>query len=108
MYLELRDIDASLSVIARRSAERSRLIVVYHAPALILRVVGVGLRRLGEPLRSAFTVGEMRALMVKHGFAVVRDEPLSTIGAALGAAIERGTRWMKHMRIVTADQLPAA
>jgi hypothetical protein len=50
----------------------------------------------------------MRALMVKHGFAVVRDEPLSTIGAALGAAIERGTRWMKHMRIVTADQLPAA
>jgi len=111
MYLTLRDIEASLSVIARRSAAKSRLIIAYHAPALILRVVGVGLRRLGEPLRSAFTAAEMRALMQKHGFAVVRDEALSTIGRTLGAEVERGTRWMKHMRIVTADsaaRMPSA
>ena len=35
MYLELADIEATLSVIARRSAPRSRLIVLYLRPALI-------------------------------------------------------------------------
>jgi methyltransferase (TIGR00027 family) len=107
MYLAARDIEATLAVIARRSAATSRLIIVYHSPALLLRVIGLGLKRLGEPLRSAHTAEEMRALLVKYGFRVARDEALPAIGAVLGDSIARSTKRMKHMRVVTADQPPA-
>src|SRR5689334_16105073 len=55
MYLAPADVDATLAVIERRSAPRSRLIVLYHSPKPLLRVVGFFVRRLGEPLRSSFT-----------------------------------------------------
>jgi len=105
MYLALADIESTLAVIARRSAAQSRLIVAYHSPALMLRLVGVVVRRLGEPLRSAFTADAMRALLAKHGFGVVQDEDLPTLGAALGSEIGRATRVLKHLRIATADSL---
>jgi methyltransferase (TIGR00027 family) len=104
MYLDLPAIEASLSIIARRSAPGSRLIVFYHRPAWFLHLIGFGVRRLGEPLRSAFTSEQMRALLNRHGFSVVRDEDLPAIGARLGPQIERGMRWMRHCRIVTADR----
>jgi methyltransferase (TIGR00027 family) len=105
MYLALPDIEATLAVIARRSSPASRLIVAYHAPALLLRILGFVVRRLGEPLRSSFRAEAMRALLPKYSFAVSRDEALPAIGAGLSADIARATRLMKHLRIATADRL---
>jgi methyltransferase (TIGR00027 family) len=108
MYLTPADVDATLAAIERRSASGSRLIVAYHSPALILRLVGPILHRIGEPLLSAFTADAMRALLAKHGFGVVEDEDLPTIGATLSADLARATRVVKHQRIATADRLVPA
>ena len=77
--------------------------MLYHAPALLLKLVGVFVRRIGEPLRSAFTPAETRALLERHGFGVVRDEDLATVGARLSAELARNTRRIHHLRVVTAD-----
>ena len=108
MYLAPSDIAATLAVIERRSAAASRLVVVYHHPALVLRLMRPVMRWIGEPLRSAFTVDAMRELLARHGFAVMRDQGLPEISAALSPDIARRTRAMKHLRIVTAEHsLPA-
>jgi methyltransferase (TIGR00027 family) len=106
MYLTPADIERTLAAIARRSAKRSRVIVAYHRPALMLWFVGWVVRRVGEPLRSAFTPEAMRALLGKHGFAIVRDQDIPTIGAAVSPEIARATRPIKHSRIATADRVP--
>jgi methyltransferase (TIGR00027 family) len=107
MYLTLPAIEATLAVIRCRSAAGSRLVVVYHSPALLLRLLGFLVGRLGEPLRSTFTEDEMRALLRKHGFEVRRDEDLHEIARTLSAEMAQATRVMKHLRIVTAERLPA-
>jgi methyltransferase (TIGR00027 family) len=106
MYLARADIEATLRVIEQRSPLASQLIVAYHSPALLLRVVGPIVRRVGEPLRSAFTSTEMRALLGKYSFRVIRDEPLPEIAARLSPAIADATRPVKHLRIATADRAP--
>ncbi len=65
MYLTRSAIDATLAVIARRSVPGSRLIVLYHSPALLVHLVGAIVRWLGEPLRSAFRPELMRALRAR-------------------------------------------
>jgi len=105
MYLTPADIEATLAVIKRRSASGSRLIVVYHSQSLVLPLVGLVVRRLGEPLRSSFTPDEMRALVARYGFGVVSDADMPTIGGAMSAEIAQATRMMEHLRIVTADRL---
>ncbi|MGA3121937.1 MAG: class I SAM-dependent methyltransferase [Polyangiaceae bacterium] len=107
MYLALRHIEATLAVIERRSAARSRLIVVYHTPAWMLPLVRIAVRRLGEPLRSSFTAAAMRALLARHGFAVSRDENVPEIAAALSSELGHAARIMTHLRIVTADMVRA-
>ena len=105
MYLAPADIVASLAVVARRSAPQSRLIVFYHSPAFMLRIVGLIVRAMGEPLRSTFTANAMRALLAEHGFEVARDQGIHAIGAALSADIGLATMPLSHMRIVAADRL---
>jgi methyltransferase (TIGR00027 family) len=105
MYLTPADVEATLAIVARRSAVGSRLVVAYHCPAPILRIVGFLVRRLGEPLRSVLTADAMRALLARHRFTVVRDEDLPTIAAALSPELGRATQILKHLRIVTADRL---
>src|SRR5262249_9226493 len=105
MYLERADIEKTLAVLERRSAVGSRLIVAYHSPALILAIVGVVVRRLGEPLRSVFTVDAMRELLAKYRFEVTQDRDLPTLARAFPADITRAARRLKHLRIVTADRL---
>jgi methyltransferase (TIGR00027 family) len=102
MYLTPSQVGATLAVIAKRSAPGSHVLILYHRPALILKLVGLLVRRLGEPLRSAFTPQAMRALLESRGFNVLRDQGLPEIGAALGGEVARSTRGMKHMGIVTA------
>jgi methyltransferase (TIGR00027 family) len=103
MYLTPEDVEATLSVIARRSAPGSRLVVAYHSPALISTLVGIFLRWLGEPLRSAFTEPDMRDLLARHGFAVRRDQDLHAIEVALSDQSAEATKVLRHMRVVTAD-----
>jgi methyltransferase (TIGR00027 family) len=107
MYLRPSEVEASLAVIDKRSAAGSRLIVAYGAQTLMWRFVGLFLRWLGEPLRSAYTADEMRALLAKYRFGVLSDSNLPELGAAYSAQIGHETRFMKHLRIATADRLAA-
>jgi methyltransferase (TIGR00027 family) len=102
MYLRRSDIEATLAVVQRRSVAGSRLIIAYHVPALILKVVGLVLKRLGEPLRSAFRPEQMRALLASYGFRVTDDRDLSSVGAALSPEIGQASQRVKHMHLVTA------
>ena len=102
MYLELADIAATLTVVERRSAPGSHLVVAYIGPALMLWLVRPVVRRVGEPFRSVFTREAMRSLLGRHGFRVEKDEALPEIGARLSADVARATRVMKHFRIATA------
>jgi methyltransferase (TIGR00027 family) len=103
MYLTPAQVDATLGVIARRSAPSSRLVAVYHASGgILLHIVGFFVRRLGEPLRSTFHEDEMRALLATHGFDVVRDEDLAEAAERLAPATAPRARRMRHTRLVTA------
>jgi methyltransferase (TIGR00027 family) len=108
MYLAPADIAATLGVVERRSAAASRLVVAYHSPAFMLRLVRPFMRRIGEPLRSSFTADAMRELLARHGFAVVRDHDLPSLGAALSLEIAQKMRAMRHIRIVVADRRVAS
>jgi len=104
MYLAPEDVETTLAVVEQRSAPASRVIIVYHSPALVLRLVNLFVTRLGEPLRSAYSAADMRTLLAAHQFAVSHDEDLPTIGNALSPDIARATRSVKHLRIATADR----
>jgi methyltransferase (TIGR00027 family) len=103
MYLEPAAIDATLAVVARRSAPGSRLVILYHEPAWILHAVGVIVRRLGDPFRSTHTADAMRALLLRHGLQVARDQGLAEIVAAMPSEVARTARVLKHLRVVTAE-----
>ena len=105
MYLTLADIEATLAVIQRRSAPGSRLLVVYHVPALILKVVGLLLKRVGEPLRTAFRPAQMQALLARYGFQVSSDQDLTRIGFGLSPEIGKVAERVKHLRVVTAERV---
>ena len=102
MYLTPQDVEATLAVIQARSASRSRLLIAYHSPARILKLVGFVVGRLGEPLRSAFTAEQMRSLLSKHRFVVTEDQDISSFGAKVSPEMERATRMVKHLRVVSA------
>ncbi len=103
MYLTRADVEASLAVVARRTLVRGRLVVAYHAPAPMLWIVGPILRTVGEPLRSKLTPDEMRALLARHAWRVVRDDDLPSLGAAISAELGGAVRALRHLRIVVAD-----
>jgi methyltransferase (TIGR00027 family) len=102
MYLARRDIEATLDIIARRSTPGSQVVILYHAPALIVWLVGPVVRRLGEPLRSSFTEDAMRELLSEHGFGVVSDRSLPEIGGRMSPELGEATKVTKHLRLVTA------
>jgi len=106
MYLTPAEVEATLAVVARLSHSGSRLVIAYFAPAWMMEVVGLFVRRLGEPLRSVFSAEEMRALLVRYGFAVASDRGLFEIAADLSPELARATRPLKHLRIVVADRNP--
>ena len=103
MYLTAAQVEDTLARVARRSAPGSRIVVLYHQPALILRLLGFFVGRMGEPLRSAFTAEQMAAVLARHGFRVVRDESMAMVGARLSPELARHTKPIKHLRVATAD-----
>jgi methyltransferase (TIGR00027 family) len=105
MYLTPEEVDATLAIIARRSAPKSRIAIVYHAPGgMILRVVGLLVRRMGEPFRSKFTAAQMRALLTRYDFTAKRDEDLPESTERIAPALVARSRKVKHMRLVTAER----
>jgi methyltransferase (TIGR00027 family) len=104
MYLDRNDIEATLRVIEDRSAPGSRLIVAYHRPALVLLLVKVILRRLGEPIRTVLTPQQMQELLARYGFSTRWDRDVPAIGSELSPELGHATRHMRHLRIVTADR----
>ena len=102
MYLTPAEVAATLSIVSRRSVAGSQLLVLYHAPALMLHIVRPVVRRVGEPLRSTFTAEAMRALLAAHRFSVVRDHSVRELGRRLPPPIPRATRLASHLRLVTA------
>ncbi len=103
MYLAQPDIEKTLEILQRRSATKSRLIVLYHTPALILRLVGFVVSRLGEPLKSKFKREQMRALLGRYRFGVVEDTDMATLGARTSAALHAATKPISHLRLAVAD-----
>jgi len=104
MYLRRSEIEAILRIVKDRSAPGSRLIVVYHQPALMLLLLALMVRRLGEPIRTVLTPRQMRSLLERYGFSTWWDRDLPALGSELSAEIGRATRLMRHLRIVTADR----
>ena len=104
MYLTKAEVEATLQIVARRSAPRSRLIIAYAAPALILPLVRMLVRRVGEPFRSVHTAAEMKALLTAHGFAATRDDDLPGVARTISEPAWRATRGLRHLRIVVAER----
>jgi methyltransferase (TIGR00027 family) len=104
MYLAPADIAATLRVVAARSAANSRLVAVYHSHSIVRKLIGFTVSRLGEPLRSAFTAAEMRGLLARYGFHVVDDDDVASIAAKLAIEFPGSRRFLKIMRIATAER----
>jgi methyltransferase (TIGR00027 family) len=101
MYLTREEVEATLTIVSRRSAPQSRLAIVYIRPGgLLVRVVGMLVSRVGEPFRSKFTAEEMRRLLARHGFDVELDEDLPASAARLAPGIVDRARRVRHMRML--------
>jgi methyltransferase (TIGR00027 family) len=94
-YLTRAQLEATLGVVAGRSAAGSRLVVVYTAPSLG-RLAGRLLFRLmsrrggrdilaDEPQRSFFRPAQFSALLAPYGFTVDSDRDLVAIARTVGA-----------------------
>jgi methyltransferase (TIGR00027 family) len=103
MYLTKAEVEATLQIVERRSAPRSRLVIAYAAPAGFLPLVRLLVRRVGEPFRSVHTKAAMRDTLAAHGFAVIRDDGLPALARALSEPAWRATRGLSHLRIVVAE-----
>lgn len=104
MYLTRQEIETSLAVIGDRSAAGSRLVILYHQRALMRVIVGLIVRRVGEPLRSAFNAPSMRKLLASHGFTVSSDEDLGVIGKRLSPELAPIAKRVRHNRLVVAEK----
>jgi methyltransferase (TIGR00027 family) len=108
MYLTHEAIEATLQVIARRSAPDSQLLILYHVRTPLLLIVGPMVRRLGEPLRSHFTVDSVRQLLARFGFAVLRDHDTPGLAREHAPALAKQVSIATHLRLVVARRLPPA
>jgi len=104
MYLTPENVEATLRVIARRSAPGSRLSITYAAPARVLQLIGLVVRLIGEPFRSAYTREAMAALLVRTGFRVLGDDSIPELGAQRSPTLGEAAKVAPHLRIVTAER----
>jgi len=104
MYLNRAEIEMTLKTIEARSVPGIRLIVAYHQPALLLLLLAIIVRRLGEPIRTVLTPQQMRNLLARYGFSTRWDRDLPAIGSELSTEIGHALRLMRHLRIVSAER----
>jgi methyltransferase (TIGR00027 family) len=111
-YLTRADVEATVAVVAARSAAGSGLVVNYQAPSVTAglgRLVARGMLALArrpalwrdEPRRSAWTPHTMGALLTRHGFDVTGDEDTRTVAQRLPMEI-RQRRSLENGRVATA------
>src|SRR5262249_37698808 len=104
MYLTQRDIEATLRVVEKRSAPKSRLAIVYIAPALMLLVLAPLVKRMDEPLRSVFRPRGMSALLARNGFGATRGVGVADVARSMSLMLPGGGLTARHLRVVTADR----
>jgi methyltransferase (TIGR00027 family) len=102
MYLTREEIEATMRVVAARSAPSSALVIVYASRSPLYWLVGFLVRRLGEPFRSAFTAAQMASLLQPFGFDVVLDEDVPTAAKRSTPTVQSAVRPMRHLRMVHA------
>jgi len=105
MYLHRDEIEKTLGTLKARSPQGSRLIIAYHQPALMLLLLAVLVRRLGEPIRTVLTPQQMQSLLARYGFSTDWDRDLPDIGSSLSAEVGNSVRMMRHLRIVAANRM---
>jgi methyltransferase (TIGR00027 family) len=108
MYLRRAEIEATMKVIAARSAPSSALAIVYASRSPLYFLVGFLVRQLGEPFRSAFTAAQMAALLHSFGFDVALDEDVPTAAKRSTAAVQAAVKPMRHLRLVSATRSATA
>jgi methyltransferase (TIGR00027 family) len=104
MYLEHADIVATLRVIQQRSVPGSHLSILYASPTWFMKVVGLIVRYLGEPFRSAFSPEQVRLLLAEHGFHVTDDHAFPALGSRISPALARASKVASHLRILAAER----
>jgi O-methyltransferase involved in polyketide biosynthesis len=113
-YLTRAQVDATLAVVAARSAPGSRLVVNYQSPEvsaalgrLVARAMTAMARRpsvwANEPRRSTWTPATMRSLLSGHGFAVDRDDDLLALAERSGVSV-RQRRSLRNGHVAVADR----
>jgi methyltransferase (TIGR00027 family) len=102
MYLTPAEVRKTVDVLAKRSAAGSHLVILYHRPGSVLKLIGLLVRRMGEPLRSSQSPRAMRTLLRARGFRVVKDQSLPEIASELDDSLARAMRKLKHLAVVTA------
>lgn len=107
-YLNESAIDASLEIIAKRSAKKSRLAVTYVTPDVIsssrIRQVAYPvLRVISEPLIGIFSQDAMAKKLSGAGFDVLSDELPADVGPRYGRTNRR--RWASPSeRVIIAER----
>jgi methyltransferase (TIGR00027 family) len=74
VYLRRDAVEATLRLVAARSAPGSRLLATYATPSLRHALSAPLFARLGEPFRSTWTPRRFAAALGRAGFAVRSDE----------------------------------
>jgi methyltransferase (TIGR00027 family) len=102
MYLERAAVAATLAVVQRRSAPKSRVLAHYNKPTWSRRFTGPLASFLREPFRSRYRPEEMAELLAQHGFQV--DGDTDARGWAHAYGIDPGSPWLR----MSADRLVVA
>ena len=103
-YLTLAAIEATLDAVAARAAPGSRFVTNYTVGGGRWRWLGnLGLRVIGEPIRSEHTSAGLAALLAARGFALVSDTSAAGWAGRGGVSLGGGRRrWAESRRLLVA------
>jgi methyltransferase (TIGR00027 family) len=103
-YLRPEVVEATVRLVAERSAPGSRLAATYATPSLRRVIVGWFLARRGEPFRSAFTPRRFAELLGRAGFSVLSDDGVADWARRYAAAGARPARIPSSQRLAVAER----
>jgi methyltransferase (TIGR00027 family) len=104
MYLHPQAVEATVRLVAERSAPGSRLVASYASPSLGRVIVGRFLARVGEPFRSFFSPRRFAELLRRWGFSVLLDESGADWARRYLGGETRPTRMMSTQRLAVAER----
>ena len=104
-YLTPADVEASLDVIAARSAPGSRLLATYNESGVLRWLVSRVTKPSGEPVKAAYAPSAMRALLEARGFTVTSDRDGLARARRWSKRVSPIDRaWVRHHHVVIADR----